>query len=59
MIAEVLREIGLLFVTFVPLDAVFEKKALTPFWFWTGLSTGLGLVGVGVVLERIRGKLRK
>ena len=39
MIAEVFREIGLLFLTFIPLDAVFEHKPLETLWFWTGLHT--------------------
>jgi hypothetical protein len=59
MLAEVLREIGLLFLTFVPLDAIFEKKPLDWFWFWWGIGSGISLVVGGVTLERLRGRIRR
>jgi hypothetical protein len=59
MLAEVLREIGLLFLTFVPLDAIFEKKPLDWFWFWLGIGGGIALVVLGVILETFRGRIRR
>ena len=59
MIAEVFREIGLLFLTFIPLDTVFEHKPLETLWFWTGLISGFALVSLGVILERARGRIGK
>jgi len=54
MIAEVLREIGLLVFTFMPLDAAFNREPVSPKLFWPGLLFGLTLIVAGVVLERIR-----
>jgi len=54
MIGEVLREIGLLIFTFMPLDAAFVRQPVPAKLFWSGLLIGLALIVGGVVLERIR-----
>lgn len=54
MIAEVLREIGLLVLTFMPLDAAFAQKPVPLWLFGEGIAVGLALIIGGVVLERKR-----
>lgn len=54
MLAEVLREIGLLVLTFMPLDTVLDRTPVPSRIFWTGIVVGLAFVVMGIVLERMR-----
>ena len=54
MVAEVLREIGLLILTFIPVDSAFEQKPVRTDIFWIAMLGGLVLVVWGIVIERIR-----
>jgi hypothetical protein len=54
MVAEVLREIGLLILTFIPVDSAFEQKPIRTDIFWIAMLGGLVLVFWGIIIERIR-----
>lgn len=54
MIAEVMREVGLLVLTFIPVDAVIEQKPLQPYTFWSAMVIGFLLVLWGIAIERVR-----
>lgn len=54
MIATILRDMGLLVMVFMPLDAVFVDRPVPTGLFWQGMGWGLLLVVLGIVLERKR-----
>ena len=54
MFGEILRDIGLLLLTFVPLDTVFEIKAVPTYLFWAGILWGLIFIILGVLLEKFK-----
>jgi hypothetical protein len=54
MLAEILRDIGLLVLTFMPLDTAFDKNPVPRFIFWNGIFWGLAFVVLGILLERLR-----
>ncbi len=57
MFAEFVREVGTLYLIFGVLDAQIlkmEGKALPPRWFIDTVEGSLLLLGLGIVLERLR-----
>jgi hypothetical protein len=54
MVAEVLREIGLLLLTFMPLDTALERSPVPAPIFWSGMLWGLEFILLGIILERKR-----
>jgi hypothetical protein len=54
MLAEILRDMGLLVLVFLPLDAVFTKEPVPTDIFWKGIAVGIGFVFLGILLERKR-----
>lgn len=54
MIASILRDMGLLVLVFMPLDAAFANAAVPTATFWMGMSSGVALVALGIILERKR-----
>jgi hypothetical protein len=54
MVAEVLRDIGVLVVVFVPLDMIFTQGPIHWRIVAYALGSGLLLLILGIVLERIR-----
>ncbi len=54
MIATILRDMGLLVLVFMPLDAVFANNPVPTGLFLQGMGWGLVLIILGIVLERKR-----
>jgi hypothetical protein len=54
MISEVLRDIGILVLTFIPLDTVFQKQPVPTYIFWGGILWGLVFITLGMWLEKHR-----
>ncbi len=54
MIAETLREIGVLAIVFVPLDMIFTQGPIHVRVVAYALGIGLFLLILGIALERIR-----
>jgi hypothetical protein len=54
MLGEVLRDMGLLVLVFMPLETALSKAPVPVGTFWQGIGYGLGLVILGIVLERKR-----
>ncbi len=54
MIATILRDMGLLVLVFMPLDAVFTAAPVPTGTFWQGMGWGVLLVILGIILERKR-----
>jgi len=54
MIATILRDMGLLVLVFMPLDAVFTNAPVPTGTFWQGMGWGVLLVTLGIILERKR-----
>jgi hypothetical protein len=54
MIATILRDMGLLVLVFMPLDASFANAPVPGVTFWEGIGSGVLLITLGIVLERKR-----
>jgi hypothetical protein len=51
LVGETLREIGILAVTFIPLEASFSDRAIHPYVLIGLVIGGVVLIGCGILLE--------
>jgi len=54
MIAEFLREAGVLLAVFIPLDMLFSGRAIATITFLLGMVVCLACLTLGVTVERLR-----
>ena len=54
MIAELLRDAGMLVLVFLPLDAIYAER--TPSWarIIAAVLVGVGAIAIGIFMERVR-----
>jgi hypothetical protein len=55
LFGESLREIGILIVVFVPLDAVFQRERPTPLLITLSMMMGLIFTFLGIIIEAREG----
>jgi len=51
LVGETLREIGILAVTFIPLEAAFSDRATNPYVLIGLVAGGVVLIACGILLE--------
>jgi hypothetical protein len=58
MVGEILREVGVLVLVFLPLDQIVNNQ-FTLQWFWVTLSVSIASLATGIGLELSRKRSRK